>query len=257
MKKLTLIIAGLFVSGISVAGTNTLPPNPLTFSNPNPDTVTANTVNSKTEQINQPAVISGNVSSSNFDKFFYNNDYSGIYIRAGAGFSNTTLTVDSAAHGTSLTGQANDKFALDVDLGYRFNKWLGAEVGYVDMGKPTFSLQRGWSDTGNGQSNLQVHNQSWILGVRGFAPIGETNFTATGRVAASFNSQSFNRSGDPSYSGNSTNTSVTVGLGGMYNFTKNLALIADVNYWPSMTPNTENSIQTSAFTVTGGLQWQF
>lgn len=249
-------IVALAICGLSFSAFAQTPANPLTFA----DTVPTNTVkNTQTVNFSSAPAVENKASDapSDWTRYFVGNEYNGVYIRGGVGFSNTTLTVDSAAHGTSMTGQANDKFALDVDLGYRFNKYAGVEVGYVDFGKPTFSLQRGWSDTGDGQSNLTVHNQAWVLGVRGFLPIADTNFTATGRVGASFNQQAFNRSGDPSYSGNYSNTSVTVGLGGMYNFTKNIALIADVNYWPSQFPNTDNSIQTSAFTFTTGLSYQF
>lgn len=250
MKK---TIVAVLVSGMSVAAFAQTPANPLTFA----DTPTQ--INTSNVQPVAPTEPTTTVANPNNDwtKNFWGNEYSGVYLRGGVGFSNTQLVMDSSAHGTSMTGQANDKFALDVDLGYRFNKYAGVEVGYVDFGKPTYSLQRGWSDTGDGQSNLTVHNQAWVLALRGFLPVFDTKWTATGRVGASFNQQAFNRVGDPSYNGNYSNTSVTVGLGGMYNFTKNLAWIADVNYWPAQTPQGDNSIQTNSFTVTTGLSWQF
>jgi OOP family OmpA-OmpF porin len=125
---------------------------------------------------------------------------SGFYLRGALGQAHTTLDTANTVHATYITGESVNKLGLEIGGGYRFNRYLGAELAYVDFGKAHYDLTRG---TTGETSVMYVENQGLVAAVRGFYPLND-RFTVTGRAGAVFVSTSLDRqsaSADDAYTG--------------------------------------------------------
>jgi OmpA-OmpF porin, OOP family len=104
--------------------------------------------------------------------------------------------------------------ALGVFGGYQFNKYIGAELGYTDLGKFTAS--------GLGLSSEAKAKGFEVLAVGTF-PIGE-KFSIYGKLG--FFRWDLDTSGSGSVSQSESGTDVTYALGVQYNFTKKFGVRA-------------------------------
>lgn len=180
----------------------------------------------------------------------------GIYMRAAIGQAHTTLDTANTMHATYITSDSTDKFAFELGIGYRFNPYVGAEISYVDFGRPNYHLTRG--STGE-TSVMTVHNKGIVTAVRGFYPIND-HFTLTGRAGAVFVQTSLDRqsaSPDDAYTGKDHQLHSTYGLGLMVRLAERLHLSADVNWYPKITKTNDNATDTNASMVSVGLQYTF
>jgi hypothetical protein len=183
-------------------------------------------------------------------------DESGFYLRGALGLAHTTLDTANTVHATYITSDSVDKLGMEIGGGYRFNRYVGAELSYVDFGKPSYNLTRG--ATGE-TSVMTVKNTGIVAAVRGFYPVSQ-NFTLTGRVGAVFVHTSLDRqsdSPDDAYTGKDNQVHSTFGLGGMYKLTSNLNLTGDINWYPKITKTNDNATDTNAYMVSVGLQYNF
>lgn len=181
---------------------------------------------------------------------------SGVYVRGAIGMAHTSLDTSNTVHATYITSDSTNKFAYEFDLGYRFNQYVGAELGYVDFGNPNYSLTRG---TTGETSVMYVKNKAVVAAVRGFYPVND-KFTVTGRVGAAFVHTSVDRQSaypDDAYTGSDNQVHPTFGVGAMYKLTQNVSLTGDVNWYPKITKTNDNATDTNAYMVSVGLQYKF
>jgi OOP family OmpA-OmpF porin len=107
--------------------------------------------------------------------------------------------------------------AFRVFGGYQFNKYLGAELGYADLGKATLS--------GAGL-NASVKAKAWDLVGVGRLPLAD-KFSLFGKLGMyrADTDLSSNTALIPAASDN--NTDLTYGIGAQYDFNKNLGVRAE------------------------------
>lgn len=180
-------------------------------------------------------------------------EVSGPYLKGGLGQAHTSLDTSNTAHSTYITSDKTNKIGGEVTAGYRFNRYLGAELAYAHFGSPSFQLTRG--STGE-QSTLVVKNRAVIAAFRGFLPVSES-VTFTARVGGAWVNTRIARMGAPEYTGKENQTSLTYGAGVMYHFTPTLAATFDLNFYPKITRTSENATDTDARMMTVGLQYKF
>lgn len=180
----------------------------------------------------------------------------GVYVRGAIGQAHTSLDTSNTVHQTYITSDSKNKFGYELDLGYRFNKYVGTELGYVDFGNPNYNLTR--ATTGE-TSVLNVKNKAVVAAVRGFYPVND-KVTLTGRVGAVFVRTSLDRqSASPSdaYTGKDTQVHATYGVGAMYKLNEKVSLTGDVNMYPKITKTNDQATDTNAYMVSVGLQYKF
>ena len=180
----------------------------------------------------------------------------GVYVRAAIGQAHTTLDTSNTVHATYITSDSTDKFAFELGLGYRFNRYIGAEISYVDFGEPNYHLTRG--ATGE-TSVMYVRNKGVVTAVRAFYPITD-NITMTGRAGAIFVHTSLDRQSDSAndaYTGKDDQVHGTYGLGVMIKLSEQLNLTADMNWYPKITKTNDNATDTNASMISVGLQYKF
>jgi OmpA-OmpF porin, OOP family len=146
----------------------------------------------------------------------------GWYVGIGAGQATSDADTDGI---TFLSGPGpisvdETDSSFKVFGGYQFNKYLGVEVGYIDMGET--------SATAPGPDTYKFALTGFEVAAMGTWPISE-KFSLFGKLGlVSWNSDvTFNVSGiGGSVSENGTDA--MVGAGAQYNFTKNLGVRAEV-----------------------------
>jgi OOP family OmpA-OmpF porin len=183
-------------------------------------------------------------------------DETGFYLRGALGQAHTTLDTSNTVHATYITGDDVNKLSIEIGGGYRFNQYVGAELSYVDFGKPRYDLTRG---TTGETSVMTVKNTGVVAAVRGFYPIND-KFTLTGRVGAVFVHTSLDRksdSPDDAYTGKDNQVHSTIGIGGTYKLTDKLSLTGDLNWYPNITKTNDNATDTNARMASVGLQYNF
>lgn len=180
----------------------------------------------------------------------------GFYVRGALGQAHTQLDTSNTVHATYITGEDVNKLGVEISGGYRFNRYVGAELGYIDFGKAHYDLTRG--STGE-TSVMYVKNTAFVTAVRGFYPVNE-KLTVTGRAGAVFVHTSLDRQSafpDDAYMGSDNQVHATFGIGGMYKLTEKLNLTADLNWYPKITKTNDNATDTNARMLSVGLQYNF
>lgn len=181
---------------------------------------------------------------------------SGFYLRGAVGQAHTTLDTSNTVHATYITGEAVNKLGVEIGAGYRFNRYVGAELAYVDFGKPHYDLTRG---TTGETSVMYVKNKGVVAAVRGFVPLNDS-FTLTGRVGAVFVHTSLDRQSaypDDAYTGKDNQVHATFGIGAMYKLTDKLSVTGDINWYPKITKTNDNATDTNARMMSVGMQYNF
>ena len=160
----------------------------------------------------------------------------GVYIYGAVGQSRTDLGkggLDAALTGVGVTGLSSSVDETDIGYkllaGYMFNKYLGVEGGWVDLGKFTYSA----SFTGPvaGTMKADIKASGFNLAAIGALPISDSFsvFLKVGTIDASLKGTATATGSGTSATGSVKDTSWkgNYGIGVMYNFNANLAIRAE------------------------------
>jgi OOP family OmpA-OmpF porin len=134
--------------------------------------------------------------------------------------------------------------AFKVFGGYRFTRNVGAELGYVDLGK--------FHATGTGLG-LPFDIKTEVTGVTlqavGIVPFGN-EFSLMGRVGAIFwDVKSSGTIGGISQSNSDNGVDLALGVGAQYKFTPNFGVRADFDYYPNLGNNNTGEDNISAVSI--------
>jgi len=154
-----------------------------------------------------------------------------VYIGAGAGSSNASFNSSDFNFGAPLT---EDKSSMGFKgfAGIRFNDYISAEIGYVDLGK--FSVKINGGGIGAAQLDYKVSGVA-LSGIGSF-PVGQdfSLFARVGAFASSTKLTLANASGiiganlaaagiTPGSHDTADTTTLLYGAGAQYNFTDHLS----------------------------------
>jgi OOP family OmpA-OmpF porin len=104
--------------------------------------------------------------------------------------------------------------------GYKFNRFVAAEIGYMNLGKSTATVDVG------PLVDVAIKNSGFTAGVAGFLPFSQ-QFTGVGRLGVYFNKTKVSgASGGFGVSMDESNTSAYAGLGVGFAVTKQLSIDA-------------------------------
>jgi OOP family OmpA-OmpF porin len=134
----------------------------------------------------------------------------GFYAGAGVGYSNTSI---AAPAGTDVKG---DNASLNFYGGYRFNRYLGAELGYTHLGDARVS---------RGGADVPLEGDLFSLSALGYYPLPH-NVTLFGRAGVAERHLNFLGSSD-------TSTVALLGAGAEYQFNKTYAVRTELQYIPN------------------------
>lgn len=181
-------------------------------------------------------------------------DESGPYVSAGLG----RIDAPDRAHLGQLTGDTeNDEWSWNVGAGYRFNRNIAIELGYVDLGEVEADLT---DPAGAADSNAHASfgAKGATLALVGSFPIGrwepylkagvlfaDTELQFAGSIASTpFSGRLTNESEDPLY-----------GTGLRFTVTEPLQLYIDVTYFDDV--GEHDTGRSSYFNATAGVLWRF
>jgi OOP family OmpA-OmpF porin len=136
---------------------------------------------------------------------------------AGGSIGQSKVKIDCG--GFSSCDDKDTAFRLFV--GYQFNQYIAAELGYADLGKAKFSV---------GPFNGDVKATSWDASAVGSFPVAD-QFAILGRLGA-YHAEA-KLEGDFG-SGKDTKTGVLWGFGGQFDLNKNLGFRAEWNRYNKM-----------------------
>ncbi|MES2025295.1 MAG: porin [Pseudomonadota bacterium] len=137
--------------------------------------------------------------------------------------------------------------------GYGFNQNFGVEGGYVDFGKGSISA----TDAGSGvTSTVSSKPRSFYLAATGTLPLNE-QFSLFAKLGVSFNRTKIHFEDTTGDSENSSKnrTSALIGIGATYNFSKNLALVAEYEDFGKVLK--EDGVDLKANLLSIGLRYKF
>jgi len=105
----------------------------------------------------------------------------GAYIGVGAGSSNASFNSNDFSLGIPQVSESADKTSTGIKAfaGFRFNKYFGAEVGYVDLGKFKYNYNGGAA----GSAGIDYKVSGFTVSGIGALPVSE-DFSLFGRVGA-------------------------------------------------------------------------
>ncbi|HEY0681966.1 MAG TPA: outer membrane beta-barrel protein [Steroidobacter sp.] len=181
-------------------------------------------------------------------------DESGPYVSAGLG----RIDAPDGSNLGALTGETeNDEWSWTVGLGYRFNRNIALELGYVDLGK----IQSDLTDA-TGLSDASAHASFGADGATfalvGTFPIGRWEPYIKAGVLFSSTELQFSGTIDATpFAGRLTNDNEDplYGAGLRFNVTEPLQVYLDVTYLDDVgEPETGRS---SYFNGTAGVLWRF
>ena len=153
-----------------------------------------------------------------------------VYLVGSVGLSK--VNIDTAAFDTALTnaGAVGVRSTTDdsdtgykLQVGYKFNPNFAIEGGYIDFGKVSYSA----TFTG-GSANASAKASGWNVDAVGILPINDA-FSLFGKVGlidakVDVSVSATGPGGSASGSANTTKWRGTYGLGGTYDFTKNVGM---------------------------------
>jgi opacity protein-like surface antigen len=186
-------------------------------------------------------------------------DDSGVYIGATVGYVDTPDTVQLGVPDVPLlTGKTDDTvFTPGLEIGYRFNRNIAVELGYVDLG----DLKADLVDLGGGtdataQTNFSADGIS--LSLVGTFPMGK--WEPYVKAGALFSSTTLKYSG--AVSGNAFAAGIDnnaedalYGLGVRYALTDRVKLVLDSTYYQDVGEPRHG--QAQYFKTSLGILWQF
>lgn len=175
----------------------------------------------------------------------------GFYIGAGVGQSKAK---DACAtfQSQGLTGSCDDTdTAGKLFLGYQFNQNFAVEGAYVDLGKVT-----GSGTVSGVPVSGEAKAKTWQLVAVGIVPLAN-NFSLFGKLGA----HRWDADASASASGSTSTasdkgTDVTYGLGGSYEFSKNLGLRLEWERFQNV-GNTNTTGRSNVDLLSVGLRYRF
>jgi hypothetical protein len=163
-------------------------------------------------------------------------DDHGFYADLGAGITSYPADVNGYLNGVRFkhNGHTSD-FTYSFAVGYRINRYVGVEAGFVDMGNPVVDL-RDPTDPKNkkvGRERFSVQGKS--LAVLMHLPTGDwDSFVRLGAIQAQYGTRHFLRQDDVfgfDYFATRESTSLLVGLGTRYAISEQWAMSFSVDYY--------------------------
>ena len=162
---------------------------------------------------------------------------------ASVGFGSTEVTSKDILIAVPLGGTTLDSFKADdssmkVQVGYRFNNYIGFEGTWQDFGDPD-AFSTGIPDEMGNDTLAIVETTTFQLAGLGFLPLGEGVFNIFGRLGVSFVDEELRFSGTPvvavpfqlvNTSGDDNNVMLAYGLGVQLNLLENKNLIIRVEW---------------------------
>lgn len=135
----------------------------------------------------------------------------GAYVGVNVGSAETKVS------GGGETGKDSDTGAK-LYAGYDFSKNFGVEAGYANLGKPKDS---------DGNASASIEPTSFYIAGTGSFPMND-QFSLFAKVGLSANRAKLSATvGNISGSEKFNNTAAIIGVGAAYNFSKNIALVAE------------------------------
>ncbi|KWU19142.1 outer membrane beta-barrel protein [Burkholderia cenocepacia] len=147
----------------------------------------------------------------------------GFYAGAGVGYSNTSI---AAPAGADVKG---DNASLNFYGGYRFNQYVGAELGYTHVGDARVRVAG---------ADLPLEGDLFSLSALGYYPLPH-NVTVFGRAGVAERHLNFLGSSD-------TRTVALLGVGAEYQVNKTYAVRTELQYVPSYTQGGSHLINAVA-----------
>ena len=190
---------------------------------------------------------------------------SGFYIGGSLGFSDVSASADakysdSEGYSESAKGDfsATD-FGWTIYVGYDFNKYAAVELGYIDLGNPNDTVDKG-SDSFEGfseswKTDVDISLSGMDLAVVGKVPLGESwdlhakigviwwspDVTWKYKFTATDGTDTFNY--EEKYKLSSDSTDLLVGVGASWKFSENFIFGID---WTHVELGTVTSIPISS-----------
>jgi len=163
----------------------------------------------------------------------------GAYVSVSAGSGEQKLS----AEGVSITDNAT---AFQLAAGYRYTPYVGAEIGYTNLGKASIS--------GDGLT-VSSKPQSIHLAVTGNWDVGP-QFAVTGKLGLAHNRTKLEASaGGLSESDTESKNSLFFGVGVAYTFAPNAAVIVDYQNFGKLIK--EDGADLKGHVVSAGLRYNF
>lgn len=161
------------------------------------------------------------------------------YVGVNAGQSEQKIGFDNVSTKESATG-------YKLYAGYNFDKTFGAEAGYVDFGDADFK------DAGD---SLTVRTKSFYVAATATLPVNN-EFAVFAKAGIARNRVSANlKVGSDTFNGSENRTSAIFGLGASYNVAKNLAVVAEYEYFGKVAK--DNGVDVKADLLSIGLHYKF
>ncbi|MET3132937.1 OOP family OmpA-OmpF porin [Oxalobacteraceae bacterium GrIS 1.11] len=163
----------------------------------------------------------------------------GMYI--GADFGRSELKIDSDSDSGNFK-----KNGFQLNAGYTFDQHFGVEAGYVHLGDID-------SKSDFGTSKLKT--RALYVAATGTLPLNQ-QFSLFAKTGITFNryesSATFDSNSDTF---NQSNTAAMFGVGAAFNVNKNIALLAEYEYFGTMLKIDEGKLKASTLSL--GLRYKF
>ncbi len=188
---------------------------------------------------------------------------SGLYVGAGVGYASTDIKDDSlfvaGATASTLTTDDNST-GWKLFGGYRFNKYFGAEFGYVDLGK--FSATRNVTAPAVGAVSADIKASGWTLDGIGSLPIG-ADFSLYGRLGVIFSETKASAAASgavvfpPGVSPDqkASEANIKMGLGAQYDISQFFVRAEWERYFSLGKSNTTGQGDINLFSVSAGIRF--
>ena len=161
-------------------------------------------------------------------------DDHGFYGDVGAGVASYPVDMNGQLNGVPYKhdGHTND-FTYSFAAGYRFNRYIGVELGFVDFGNPYVNLEDP-SDPKKSVGRARLSAQGKSLAVLTHVPMGAwDSFFRVGVLQATFGTRHYIRQGTSGfdYFASEERPSLFLGVGSRYALAEQWALSLSVDYY--------------------------
>jgi OmpA-OmpF porin, OOP family len=162
---------------------------------------------------------------------------SSVYVGGSLGQTKHNVTC------VGCTGTDDKDTGFRLFAGYQINRNFAAELGYADLGKAKLTA---------GAASSEIDATAWDLSAIGAWPIGQ--FSIFGRLGAYHGERKV--SGNAlTVSGSESKTGLTFGVGGQYDFNRNLGLRLEWQRYAKM--KTAGGAEGDVDNLSLGVLWRF
>jgi OOP family OmpA-OmpF porin len=161
-------------------------------------------------------------------------DDHGFYADVGVGVASYPIDMRGQLNGVAYVhdGRTND-FTYSFAAGYRFNRYIGVELGFADFGNPTVNLGNP-ADPEKSVGRARFSAQGKTFAVLTHVPMGAwDSFFRVGVLQATFATRHYIRQGTTEfhYFASEERPSVFLGVGSRYALAEQWALSLSVDYY--------------------------